>query len=63
MGKTRIYDTGVFNDYTDETHDRYSVKAKNKTQAISITKKRFGSSSFKKDKHLKVDVAPRNIFE
>ena len=54
--KLKVFSTGVYNNYTEDTFDRYNIIAKNQKLAVLLTKKEYGLSDFKQDKHLKVDV-------
>ncbi len=53
--KLKTFDTGVFDNFTEETFDRFEIRAKNKINAIKQTKKKFGINAFK-NKNLRVDV-------
>ena len=54
--KLKNYDVGVFDEYTNETFEKYIILAKNKDDAKKKAMRKFGMKEFKENRNLSVVV-------
>jgi len=54
--KLKKYEVGVFDEYTNETFEKYVILAKNKDDAKKKAMRKFGMKEFKENRNLSVVV-------